>query len=83
MSAPAWPGAPALGAAPPEPAKPKLAPFIARAKSLREQGQYAAALAELQKATAIDASNAEVIKEIEQTRKACAAEISLGQKIDC
>ena len=66
-----------------EPARPRLAPYIARAKSLREQGQYAAALAELQKAAAIDPSNAEVTKEIDQTRRACAAERSLGQRIDC
>ena len=68
---------------PVEPAMPRLAPYLGRAKSLRDQGQYAAALAELQKAAAIDPSNAEVIKEIELTRKACAAELSLGQKTDC
>jgi len=67
----------------PEPARPTLAPYIARAKGLREQGQYAAALAELQKAAAIDPSNAEVTKEIDQTRRACAAERSLGQRTDC
>jgi len=66
-----------------EPARPRLAPYIARAKSLREQGQYAGALAELQRAAAIDPSNSEVAKEIEQTRKACAAEINLGQRVDC
>ena len=68
---------------PAESVRPKLAPYIARAKSLRDQGQYAGALAELQKAAAIDPSHAEVLKEIELTRKACAAEINLGQKIDC
>lgn len=73
----------ALAPAPLEPARPRLAPYIARAKSLREQGQYAAAVAELQKAAAIDPSNAEVTKEIDQTRRACAAERSLGQKIEC
>jgi hypothetical protein len=73
----------AVGPAPVEPARPRLPPYIARAKSLREQGQYAAALAELQKAAAIDPSNSEVAKEIEQTRKACAAEINLGQRVDC
>ncbi len=73
----------ALAPPPLEPARPRLAPYIARAKSLREQGQYAAAVAELQKAAAIDPSNAEVIKEIDQTRRACAAERSLGQKIEC
>ena len=69
--------------APLEPARPRVAPLIARAKSLREQGQYGAALAELHKAAALDPSNAEVTKEIEQTSRACAAEKSLGQKIDC
>jgi len=73
----------AVTPAPPEPARPRLAPFIARARSLREQGQYAAALVELQKAAAIDPSNAEVTKEIDQTSRACAAERSLGQKIEC
>ena len=69
--------------APVPPERPKLAPYIARAKSLREQGQYAAALAELQKAAAIDPANAEVTTEIDQTKRACAAERSLGQRIDC
>jgi len=69
--------------APLQPARPKLAPYITRAKGLREQGQYAAALAELQRAAAIDPSDSEVAKEIEQTRKACAAEINLGQRVDC
>ena len=69
--------------APPEPARPRLGPLIARARSLREQGQYAAALIELQKAAAIDPTNAEVTKEIDQTSRACAAERSLGQKIEC
>jgi len=68
---------------PVEPTRARLATSIARARNLREQGQYAAALAELQRAAALDPSNAEVVKEIEQAKKACAAEISLGQKIDC
>jgi len=73
----------ALAPVPAEAVRPRSVALIARAKSLRDQGQYAAALAELQKAAAIDPSNAEVAKEIDQTRKACAAEVSLGQKIDC
>lgn len=68
---------------PVEPDRARLATAIARARNLREQGQYAAALAELQRAAAMDPSNAEVVKEIEQARKACAAEVSLGQKIAC
>ena len=73
----------AVTPAPPEPARPRLGPLIARARSLREQGQYAAALVELQKAAAIDPSNAEVTREIDQTSRACAAERSLGQRIEC
>ncbi|MGZ8532394.1 MAG: TIR domain-containing protein [Candidatus Binatia bacterium] len=69
--------------APVEAVKARLGPYIARAKSLREQGQYAAALAELQKAAAVDPSNAELVTEIEKTKRACAAERSLGQRIDC
>jgi hypothetical protein len=67
----------------PDAVRSRLAPSIARAKNLREQGQYGAALAELQKAAAIDPTNAEVTREIDQTTRACAAERSLGQKIDC
>jgi len=63
--------------------RPKIAPYLGRAKSLRDRGQYAAAMAELQKAAAIDPSNAEVTKEIQLTRKACAAEINLGQRVEC
>ncbi len=63
--------------------KARLGPYIARAKSLREQGQYAAALAELKKAAALDPSNAELVNEIDKTKRACAAERSLGQRIDC
>ena len=63
--------------------KARLGPYIARAKSLREQGQYAAALAELKKAAALDPSNAEMVNEIDKTKRACAAERSLGQRIDC
>ncbi|MGZ9257520.1 MAG: TIR domain-containing protein [Candidatus Binatia bacterium] len=69
--------------APVEAVKARLGPYIARAKSLREQGQYAAALAELQKAAAVEPSNAELVNEIEKTKRACAAERSLGQRIDC
>jgi hypothetical protein len=72
-----------LDSAPLASARAKLAPYVARAKSLREQGQYAADVAELQKAAAIDPANVEVAREIDQTRRACAAERSLGQKVDC
>lgn len=73
----------AVAPAPVEAVKARLGPYIARAKSLREQGQYAAALAELKKAAAVDPSNAEMVNEIEKTKRACAAERSLGQRIDC
>lgn len=73
----------AVAPAPVAAVKASLGPYIARAKSLREQGQYAAALAELKKAAALDPSNAEMVSEIEKTNRACAAERSLGQRIDC
>ena len=57
--------------------------FINRAKSFREQGNYDAALAELDRAKAIDALNEEVRTEIEQTRRACNAEKVLGNKANC
>jgi len=76
--------APEIKALPPVPVvRPSLTPYIASAKSLREQGQYTAALAELARAVAIDATNSEVLKEIEQTKRACAAERSLGNRVDC
>jgi hypothetical protein len=73
----------AVAPAPVEAVKARIGPYIARAKNLREQGQYAAALAELQKAAAVEPSNAELVNEIEKTKRACAAERSLGQRIDC
>jgi tetratricopeptide (TPR) repeat protein len=73
----------AVTPAPVEAVKASLGPYIARAKSLREQGQYAAALAELKKAAAVDPNNAEMVNETEKTKRACAAERSLGQRIDC
>jgi hypothetical protein len=62
----------------------KIAPYINRAKDYRVQGNYAAALAELDKARLIDPSSLEVGKEIEQTQRACNAEKRLGRKsLDC
>jgi hypothetical protein len=66
-----------------EQAKARIAAYINRAESFREQGNYAAALAELEKAQAIDAANEEILKQIEQTKRACNAEKLLGGKPNC
>jgi hypothetical protein len=67
----------------PDRSKAQIAELINRAKTYREQGNYGAAMAELEKATAVDALNADVRKEIEQTEKACNAEKVLGNKPNC
>jgi hypothetical protein len=56
---------------------------IGRARNLREQGNYAGALSELEKARAIDAGDEAVRKEIEQTKRACSAEKVLGNNVSC
>jgi hypothetical protein len=66
-----------------EQSKTQISAFTTRAKIFREQGNYGAALAELDKAKAIDASNEDVRTEIEQTRRACNAEKVLGNKPSC
>jgi len=66
-----------------EQAKAKIAAYINRAESFREQGNYAAALAELEKARAVDAVNEEIRRQIDQTKRACNAEKLLGGKPDC
>jgi Tfp pilus assembly protein PilF len=66
-----------------EQTRARIAAAISRAGSFRGQGNYAAALAELEKAKTIDNSNEEIRKEIEQTRRACKAEVVLGNKINC
>jgi hypothetical protein len=66
-----------------EQSKAQISAFTTRAKLFREQGNYAAALAELDKAKAIDATNEDVRTEIEQTRRACNAEKVLGNKLTC
>lgn len=66
-----------------EQSKARISGYINRAKSYREQGNYAGALAELERAKVIDASNEEVRTEIEQTRRACNAEKVLGNKPNC
>jgi hypothetical protein len=67
------------------PAKPpvqtiNVGAYVNRAKGYRVQGNYAAALAELEKARAIDPGNQELIDEIEATRRACNAEKRLGRE---
>ena len=66
-----------------EQAKARIAAHVGRAKTFREQGNYAGALAELEKAKAIDMQNEEVRREIEQTQRACNAEKVLGNKPNC
>ena len=66
-----------------EQAKARISAHIDRAQSFREQGNYAAALAELEKAKAFDAASEEIRKEIEQTKRACNAEKVLGNKPNC
>jgi hypothetical protein len=66
-----------------EQSKARILAFTNRAKAFREQGNYTAALAELEKAKAIDASNEEVRTEIEQTNRACKAERVLGNNPNC
>lgn len=66
-----------------ESARAAIMAHVSRAKAFREQGNYAGALAELEKARTIDAQNEEVRREIEQTQRACNAEKLLGQKPNC
>ena len=62
----------------------KIAPYITRARDYRVQGNYAAALADLEKARRIDPSSAEIASEIDQTKRACNAERKLGRKdLEC
>jgi len=57
--------------------------YVSRAQSLREQGNYTAALAELEKARSLNPSDESVRKEIEQTKRACNAERVLGNPVSC
>jgi hypothetical protein len=85
---PASKPAPAMPVAePPQvpPTKPpvqsvNVASYINRAKGYRVQGNYAAALAELEKARAVNPGSQEVVDEIEATRRACNAEQRLGRE---
>jgi hypothetical protein len=57
-----------------------ISSYVNRAKSYRVQGNYAAALAELEKARAISPGSQELIDEIDATRRACNAEKRLGRE---
>ena len=56
-----------------------VTPYLSRAKDYRVQGNYSAALGELEKARALDDANTDVRKEMDQTRRACNAEKRLGR----
>lgn len=82
---PAPPAQPVVEPPPAPPANPpaqtiNVGAYINRAKAHRVQGNYAAALAELEKARALNPSSQEVIDEIEATRRACNAEKRLGRE---
>ena len=66
-----------------EQSKASVASHISRAESFREQGNYAAALAELEKAKAIDPASEKIRQEIDQTKRACNAEKLLGSQPNC
>jgi len=57
-----------------------VASYINRAKGYRVQGNYTAALAELEKARTVNPGSQEVADEIEATRRACNAEQRLGRE---
>jgi hypothetical protein len=57
-----------------------VGPYLNRAKNYRVQGNYAAALAELEKARGMNPASQEVLDEIEATRRACNAEKRLGRE---
>ncbi|HEX5605398.1 MAG TPA: toll/interleukin-1 receptor domain-containing protein [Candidatus Binatia bacterium] len=63
--------------------KTKVTTYVGRAGSLREQGNYAGAMAELEKARILDPFDEGVRKEIEQTKRACNAERVLGNPVSC
>ncbi|HXV84251.1 MAG TPA: Ig-like domain-containing protein, partial [Candidatus Binatia bacterium] len=82
---PSAPVKPVVELPPAPPAKPpaeaiNLGAYINRAKAYRVQGNYAAALTELEKGRALNPSSQEVIDEIEATRRACNAEKRLGRE---
>jgi hypothetical protein len=68
---------------PVEQLRQRIGPYLNRAREYRTTGNYAAALAELERDRAIDPSSAEIRQESEQTRRACNAEKYLGQSVNC
>lgn len=56
----------------------KIRLYITQAEAFRDRGEFARALAELEKARAIDPANLAINGEIERTRRACQAEKKLG-----
>jgi hypothetical protein len=68
---------------PAEQLRQRIGPYLNRAREYRTAGNYGAALAELERARAIDPSSAEIRQESEQTRRACNAEKNLGQSVNC
>ncbi len=66
-----------------EQAKARIAAYIKRAEFYRGEGNYAAALGELEKAKTIDARNEDIAKAVELTKRACNAERVLGNKVSC
>lgn len=72
----------------PEPEPPakdsKIQYYISAAKAFRDQGNYAGAISELEKARAIDPASKAVRDEAEITQKACNAEKRLGRSgLEC
>jgi serine/threonine protein kinase len=58
--------------------EPKIRLHISQAESFRDRGEFTQALAELEKARAIDPTDMGVQAEIERTKRACLAEKKLG-----
>lgn len=88
---PAPPPAPPKPIAPPTAKPPALSEqtaarvlaHLGRARIHREQGNYPAALAELERAKTLDGRDESIQKEIEQTKRACKAEKVLGNPVQC
>jgi hypothetical protein len=74
---------PAKAAVLSEQKKSRVAAYVSRAQTYREQGNYGAALAELERARSLDAASEEVRREIDQTKRACNAEKVLGNPVQC
>ena len=66
-----------------EQTKARIAVYNNRAESLRERGNYAAALAELEKAKTIDNFSEEIHRRSSRRDGLVTAERALGSKLDC